>query len=122
MSAYQELTQRLREAQVLVAVAELLGWDQETVMPRKAAPFRAEELSLLSTLIHERATHDELGRLLAECEADAELCADPREAANLREIRRTYDRAVKRMNESAPKYPPHVALRAEAAELLGIQP
>jgi carboxypeptidase Taq len=95
MPAYQELIKRLREAQVLASVAELLGWDQETVMPRKAAPFRAEELALLSTLVHERATHAELGQLLATCEADADLCADPTEAANLREIRRTYDRSVK---------------------------
>ena len=38
------------------------------------------------------------------------------------EARSTYDRAVERMNESAPKYPPYVALRDEAAELLGLQP
>ena len=37
MSAYDELRRRLREAQTLISVAELLGWDQETMMPRKAA-------------------------------------------------------------------------------------
>jgi carboxypeptidase Taq len=95
MSTYDELTQRLREAQTLVSIAELLGWDQETMMPRKAASFRAEEQALVSTLVHERATHPVLGDLLAKCETDDDLCADPAIAANLREIRRSYDRAVK---------------------------
>lgn len=95
MSAYDELRKRLREAQTLISVAELLGWDQETLMPRKAAGFRAEEKALLSRLVHERATHPRLGELLVECEADDDLCLDPAVVANLREIRRAYDRAVK---------------------------
>jgi carboxypeptidase Taq len=92
---YDELARLLREAQTLISAAELLGWDQETMMPRKAAPFRAEEKALLSTLAHERATHPRLGELIATCESDTDLCADPEIAANLREIRRAYDRAVK---------------------------
>jgi carboxypeptidase Taq len=95
MSSYDKLCKRLREAQTLVSIAELLGWDQETMMPRKAARFRAEEQALISSLAHERATHPVLGDLLAECETDDDLCADPAVAANLREIRRGYDRAVK---------------------------
>ena len=92
---YDELAKLLREAQTLISAAELLGWDQETMMPRKAAAFRAEEKVLLSTLAHERATHARLGELLSACEADEALRADPRVAANLREIRRSYDRSVK---------------------------
>ena len=95
MSAYDELGKRLREAQTLKTVAELLGWDQETLMPRKAAGFRAEEHALLSRLAHERATHPRLGELLVACASDDDLCADPAVVANLREIRRAYDRAVK---------------------------
>jgi carboxypeptidase Taq len=95
MSAYDELRERLREAQTLVSVVELLGWDQETLMPRKAARFRAQEKALLSTLAHRRATLPRLGELLAECEDDDDLGADPAVAANLLEIRRAYDRSVK---------------------------
>jgi carboxypeptidase Taq len=95
VSAYDELRRRLRQAQTLISVAELLGWDQETMMPRKAASFRAEEKALLSTLAHERCTDPRLGELLAECESDDVLLADPAVAANLREIRRAYDRSVK---------------------------
>jgi hypothetical protein len=38
------------------------------------------------------------------------------------DARRTYDRAVARMNETWPRSPDYVLLQQEAAELLGIQP
>ena len=92
---YAELCARLREAATLYSVGNLLNWDQETMMPPAAAPFRADELALIGRLAHERATTDEIGELLERCEASVELCSDPRIAANLREIRRDYDRARK---------------------------
>jgi carboxypeptidase Taq len=95
VSAYDELRRRLREAQTLISINELLAWDQETMMPPKAATFRAEEKALLAKLAHERVTDPRIGDLLAECETDDDLLADPATRANLREIRRTYDRAVK---------------------------
>ena len=92
---YAELRRRLREAATLSAVCELLGWDQETMMPRRAAEFRADELSLLSRLVHQRLTDSAVGELIDRCRADAELVADDAVAANLREIQRDYDRARK---------------------------
>jgi carboxypeptidase Taq len=41
-------------------IAALLGWDQMTYMPLKGSQDRAEQLSLLSRLIHERITSDTL--------------------------------------------------------------
>jgi tetratricopeptide (TPR) repeat protein len=35
--------------------------------------------------------------------------------------RKTYDRAVTRMQESSPAYPPYIRIRREAADLLGIE-
>jgi len=93
--AYTQLRQRLRETATLSAVVHLLNWDQETVMPPKAADFRAEELALLARLAHERATDPRIGELLARCDADTDLQSDPESAANLREIRRDYERARK---------------------------
>jgi carboxypeptidase Taq len=93
--AYARLRQQLRETATLSSVAHLLNWDQETVMPPKAADFRAEELALLARLAHERATAPQIGELLARCESDLDLRSDPEIAANLREIRRDYDRARK---------------------------
>lgn len=93
MGAYDRLLSRLREAGVLSTVSETLSWDQETMMPERASAFRAEELSLLARLVHERVTAPALGDLLATCEADTDL--DDDQTANLREIRHDYDRSVK---------------------------
>jgi len=93
--AYTELMQHLRAVATLNSVASLLGWDQETMMPRKGADARAEQLALMARLAHDRATAPRIGELLERCEADVGLKSDPEVAANLREIRRDYDRARK---------------------------
>jgi carboxypeptidase Taq len=49
----------------------------------------------LSKLAHERMTAPRLGDLIAECETDDDLLADAAVEANVRELRRAYDRAVK---------------------------
>jgi carboxypeptidase Taq len=96
MSApYAELTEHLRSVAALTSVVNLLGWDQETMMPRKGAEARAEQLAVVASLAHEKATSKRLGELLERCEADPALRADEQSAANLREIRRDYDRACK---------------------------
>jgi carboxypeptidase Taq len=92
---YEELKHRLREAGTLTTIAELLGWDQETMMPPKAGRFRAEQKALLSRLVHGRLTDPRIGELLELCTGDPALAGDPEIAANLREIRRTHDRAVR---------------------------
>jgi len=96
MSArYSELTSLLRRAATLRSVGELLAWDQETMMPAKAARFRAEELAAIAELAHQRMTEPRIGELLAECEADRALVVDPVVAANLRDVRRDYERVRK---------------------------
>jgi carboxypeptidase Taq len=92
---YQRLIGELRELALFSSSASLLGWDQETMMPTGAGKLRSEQFAALSGLVHERHTRPEVGEWLAACEADAQLRSDPRIAANLREIRREYDRAVK---------------------------
>lgn len=94
-AAYTELTGLLREAATLASVNATLSWDQETMMPPAGAALRAEQLSALTALVHERRTSPRLAELLAECEEDASLTADPVVAANLREIRRSYELATK---------------------------
>ncbi|MGB2711138.1 MAG: carboxypeptidase M32 [Conexibacter sp.] len=60
----QELRERLAELQDLSAAAGLLGWDQQTMMPERAAPQRAEQLGTLGRIVHERFTDPAIGRLL----------------------------------------------------------
>jgi carboxypeptidase Taq len=62
--AVTELRERLAEISDLNAVGGLLGWDQQTMMPERAAPGRAEQLGTLGKLLHERFTDDAIGRLL----------------------------------------------------------
>ncbi|MFL5381328.1 MAG: carboxypeptidase M32 [Longimicrobiaceae bacterium] len=93
--AYAELLRLAREAAVLQSAIALVGWDQETQMPPKAAPLRAEQMAMLSGLVHERRTSPRIGELLAECEVDPELADDPLATANLRELRRDYDRTTR---------------------------
>lgn len=92
---YAELCARLHEVATLGSVGALLGWDQETYMPQAAAGHRAEQAALLSTLAHERATSPRVGELIAACESDAGVRGDAGEAANVREMRRDYERATK---------------------------
>ncbi|HEU4702784.1 MAG TPA: hypothetical protein VFS37_09905, partial [Conexibacter sp.] len=63
-NALTELRDRLAEIADLNAAGGLLGWDQQTMMPERAAPQRAEQLGTLGKLIHERFTDDAIGRLL----------------------------------------------------------
>lgn len=45
-------------------MAALLHWDRSTIIPKKAVPQRAEQLSCLSALIHERLTSPKLKKLV----------------------------------------------------------
>ena len=94
--AYKELIRRCKDAAVLSSCAELLGWDERTYMPPAGSAHRAEQMALLARLVHEMVTTPALGDLLAAVEAsDLVKEAGSVEAANVREIRRSYDRAVK---------------------------
>jgi carboxypeptidase Taq len=94
--AYADLIRRTKEASLLGSCASLLDWDEQTYMPRQGATHRAEQLALLARLRHEMATAPEVGQLLAEVEgSEVVRDADSVPAANVREIRRAYDRAVK---------------------------
>jgi carboxypeptidase Taq len=94
--AYHELIRRVREAALLESCAGVLGWDERTYMPRQGSAHRAEQMALLARLAHEMFTAPEVGDLLATV-VDSPLVRDPDSdpAANVREVRRQYDRAVK---------------------------
>ncbi|PRY95199.1 carboxypeptidase Taq [Hasllibacter halocynthiae] len=90
MTAYAELMAFQRETEALSAVMGRLGWDQETVMPRGAAPQRAEEMGAMEGVLHARRTDPRIGHWLA-----AATGADEVEEANLRHIGRSFRRASK---------------------------
>lgn len=94
--AYVELIRRSKELGVLNSCAAVLGWDQQTYMPRNGASLRGEQMALLAALAHQKFTDPKVGELLAAVEG-SELVRDPvtDAAANVRELRRSYDRATK---------------------------
>jgi carboxypeptidase Taq len=94
-AAYQELVSLLHSTAVLGSCASVLSWDEQTYLPPAGAELRAEQLAMLAGLTHERATSSRIGELLSELENSRLLAEDSDIAVNVRESRRTYDRATK---------------------------
>jgi len=97
MSAYDELIERMKEIDLISQIGGLLSWDQEVIMPPKAAALRAEQLAYLSSIKHEKMTAQEIGLLLNKLEKDINL--DEVQLGNVRLIRNSYDKATKLPNE-----------------------
>jgi len=93
-NAYEKLVAAQREVGVLSSVSSLIGWDQETLMPKEGTAARAEQSAVMSGVIHEKATRDEIGDLIGSCETMG-FAEGSVEAANVREWRHDYDRAKK---------------------------
>jgi len=92
MTAYDDLMAHQRETEALAQVAGRLSWDQETVMPRGAAPQRGEEMAAMEGVLHARRTDPRVTDWLAAVDDSA---LDDVGRANLRHIRRDHDRAMK---------------------------
>ena len=90
---WNELGDRMSELKDLGSVIGLLSWDQETFMPAKAGPSRAEQLATMQAIHHERLTHPRLGELLAGFREDGSLT--PAQKASVRNLSAERDRAVK---------------------------
>ena len=98
--ALTELRERLAEISDLNAAGGLLGWDQQTMMPERAAPGRAEQLGTLGKLLHERFTDDAIGRLLDAAEAGG-IAPGSTDAALVRVTRRDWEKARRVPSELA---------------------
>jgi len=94
--AYEELISKVTEIATLSSCAGVLGWDHQVNLPPQGAAFRARQTSLLAGMTHDKFVDPRIGELLATVEA-SDLVKDPEsiEAANVREIRREYDKETK---------------------------
>jgi len=89
-TAYEDLMAYQRQTEAIALVAERLGWDQETMMPRGAAEQRSEEMAAMEGVLHARRTDARIADWLDRAEApDAEA------EAQLRAIRRSYGRMTR---------------------------
>ncbi|MBT0956777.1 carboxypeptidase M32 [Alphaproteobacteria bacterium KMM 3653] len=105
MSSYSDLMDFTRETAALSLILDRLGWDMETTMPKGAAGQRSEEIAALEGVIHARRADARVGDWLAGAENDPE--ADP---AQLREIKRSFERATKVPGDLAAEIARSVAL------------
>jgi len=140
---YESFLTRAREVHHLAAAAGLLAWDQETYLPPRGVGARAKHKAALAAVIHDKMCAAELGDLIDEIAA-GELTPEAR--ANLRELKRERDRAVKiprtlvtelaeasslaqqawveaRRNDDWPRFTPHLArlieLKRQEAHAVG---
>ncbi|MCP5005815.1 MAG: carboxypeptidase M32 [Planctomycetes bacterium] len=92
MDNYTNLLEIYKKSAILDSVTEVLQWDQEVMMPEGALPIRAQQSSTIASLEHDILTSDEVSKHLVSLEQE-ELNTD--QAANVREIKRKFERAVK---------------------------
>ena len=94
--AYDKLLAHSRASADIAATLSLLSWDQQVMIPPAGHAGRADQIGALTAILHRRASDPALGEWLRACE-DAPLTSDAAspEAANIRELRRDFDQAVK---------------------------
>ena len=93
MQAYSVFIERVKDIHRLGALQGHLGWDQETIMPAKGSDARSDILSWLAAERHDRLIDPQMGQMLDALEQEDSLTED--QQANVREMRRSYDKAIK---------------------------
>jgi carboxypeptidase Taq len=149
MLPFDELCSLAREAALLESVEALLGWDERTYMPLAAGAYRAEQMSYLSGVVHQKRTNPRLGELLGKLAA-SDLANDRHSdaGATIRQLQRDYEKRIKlpqslveeltrasvlgqqawvkaRQDDDFKSFAPHVeklyALKRQQAECLGYE-
>jgi len=147
MVPYDTLCHLTRETALLQSIEALIGWDERTYMPPAAGEYRAEQMTYLAGVIHQRRTDKRIGELLGEL-ASSPLMKDKHsdDATTIRQLKRDYDKQVKlpqslveeltrasvlgqqawveaRKNNDYPSFAPHVKklfeLKKQQAAALG---
>jgi carboxypeptidase Taq len=104
-----KLKNRDKEIQLLSHTIALLGWDQETCIPEKSVNERAEQISLVEGLIHDRVTSEDTGELFSLLGADERNPAGApglsgNDAAFIREFYRIYKKRMKLPKELVTEF------------------
>ncbi len=93
---FRSVCQYARETARWASIAEVLGWDDLTMMPAAGAEHRAEQISLLSGVVHRRRIAPEYGQWLDElAEGQPVDDSDGDAAAIVRLLRRDRQKAIK---------------------------
>ncbi|MHB8658275.1 MAG: carboxypeptidase M32 [Solirubrobacteraceae bacterium] len=106
------LRERMAQLVDLRNAGSLLGWDQQTMMPPRGAPARAEALATLERITHELFTDEQTGRLLDGAAAELNGEGPDSDDARLVEV-------VRRRWEKARRVPADLAADLARAASLG---
>ena len=95
-ATYDQLCSHARETAMLASIESLLGWDERTYMPPAAGDHRAEQMTLISGMVHQRRTDPRVGDWLAELSASP-LARDRHSDSGtvIRQLKRDYDRQTR---------------------------
>lgn len=93
---FEKILHHLRQTAILQSTMSMLEWDQNTGLPPSAAEYRAEQLTLLAGLVHQRRVDERLGQWLIEL-GDQVAAQDPYSPENVivRCMKREFDRCSK---------------------------
>lgn len=96
MSTFERVCEHVQQTALWGAISELLGWDERTMLPPAAGGYRAEQMTVLSGLLHDRQTDPQLGQWLEELSSGPDA-ADPTSdrGVTIRRLKRRYDKQVR---------------------------
>src|SRR5438309_308338 len=91
---FEQLRERMATLADLRNVAQLLDWDQQTMMPPRGAPARAETVGTVQRISHDMFVSEETGRRLEAAEAALDGASpDSDEALLVRVVKRRWEKA-----------------------------
>ncbi len=103
MGTLEEFKALIAELHDLSTTVSVLGWDQQTQMPPGGSVTRANQLSTLSRIIHQKNTSPRMGELLDELEPQFQA-QDTLDAVLVRYVRRDVERRRKLPTEFVAEY------------------
>ena len=95
-ATFNRLADHYRQVALLSSIESMLGWDERCLLPPAAGEYRAEQITLLAGMVHQRLTEPWIGDALGELAA-THRAADPASdtGASIRQWKRQYDRKVR---------------------------
>ena len=70
MHSYQQLVEHIKQAGIHASVQEILGWDEETMMPAGATEMRALQKGTQAEISHTLATSNTIGELIRQAKKE----------------------------------------------------
>jgi carboxypeptidase Taq len=92
MTAKEAFYKVFGEIHDLLEAQQILEWDQQVIMPKGGAEQRANEVSCLAEIIHEKITSEKNEEIIANFEKEAQTEWDK---AHLREAKKNYEKQKK---------------------------